>query len=97
MIKHAVIWKIKDPEQKDAHASAVKRALEALRGHIPGMLKIEVGIDIGYDTASHDVILYSEFENRAALEEYQKHPSHEDAKAIVSLLVTDRRAVDWEA
>jgi quinol monooxygenase YgiN len=97
MIKHVVIWKIKDPEQRAPHASAVKRALEALRGHIPGMLKIEVGIDIGYDKASHDVILYSEFESRAALDEYQKHPLHEDAKAIVSLLVTDRRVVDWEA
>lgn len=97
MIKHVVLWNIKDPAQKEAHASAVKRALEALRGHIPGLLRIEVGIDLGADVAAHDVALYCEFENREALDGYQKHPLHDDAKAIVSLLVTDRRAADWEA
>jgi quinol monooxygenase YgiN len=97
MIKHVVVWKIKDPAQKAAHANAVKRALESLRGHIPGLLAIEVGIDIGYDRNAEDVVLYAEFADRAALDAYQKHPLHEDAKAIVSLLVTGRHVVDWEA
>ena len=97
MIKHVVVWKIKDPAQKVAHGNAVKRALEALRGHIPGLLAIEVGLDIGYDAQAHDVALYAEFADRAALDGYQQHPLHEDAKAIVSLLVTGRHAVDWEA
>ena len=95
MIKHVVLWKIKDPSQKPAHASAVKRALESLRGHIPGMLSIEVGIDIGYDAQADDVVLYAEFEDRDALDGYQNHPLHQDAKAIVSVLTTGRRAIDW--
>ena len=61
------------------------------------MLAIEVGIDIGYDAQAEDVALYAEFADRAALDVYQKHPSHQDAKAIVSLLTTGRRAIDWEA
>jgi len=97
MIKHVVAWKIKDPAEKAAHASAVKRALESLRGHIPGLLAIEVGIDIGYDRNAEDVVLYAEFADRAALDAYQKHPLHENAKVIVSLLVTGRHVVDWEA
>jgi len=97
MIKHVVVWKIKDPAQKAAHAHAVKRALEALRGHIPGLLAIEVGIDVGLDAGADDVCLYAEFTDRAALDAYQKHALHQDAKAIVSLLVSGRRAVDWEA
>ena len=97
MIKHVVVWKIKDPAQKTAHASAVKRALESLRGHIPGLLAIEVGIDIGYDAQADDVVLYAEFEDRDALDRYQSHPLHLDAKAIVKVLTTDRRAVDWNA
>jgi quinol monooxygenase YgiN len=97
VIKHVVVWKIKDPAQKAAHANAVKRALESLRGHIPGMHAIEVGIDIGYDAHADDVVLYAEFANRAALDVYQKHPLHQDAKAIVSVLTTGRRAIDWEA
>ena len=66
------------------------------RGHIPGLLKIEVGVDIGYDPQADDVVLYSEFVDRAALDAYQGHPLHLDAKAIVSVLVTGRRAVDWQ-
>ena len=97
MIKHVVVWKIKDPAQKEAHANAVKRALEALRGHIPGLLVIEVGVDIGYDPQADDVCVYAEFADRAALDAYQRHPLHQDAKAIVALLVKDRRAVDWTA
>jgi Stress responsive A/B Barrel Domain len=97
MIKHVVVWKIKDPTQKAAHAKAVKRALESLRGHIPGMLAIEVGIDIGYDAQAEDVALYAEFADRVALDVYQQHPLHQDAKAIVSVLTTARRAIDWEA
>jgi Stress responsive A/B Barrel Domain len=96
MIKHVVTWRIKDPTQKVAHANAVKRALEALRGHIPGMHAIEVGIDIGYDDKAHDVALYAEFDDREALDRYQSHPLHLDAKAIVAAVTTDRRAVDWE-
>src|SRR5947208_17077302 len=95
MIKHVVFWKIKDPTQKAAYAKAVKRALESLRGHIPGMIAIEVGIDIGYDSQAEDVVLYAEFEDREALDTYQNHPLHLDAKAIVKVLTTDRRAIDW--
>jgi quinol monooxygenase YgiN len=95
MIKHVVIWKIKDPTQKATHADAVKRALEALRGHIPGLRALEVGIDIGYDAQAHDVVLYAEFDDRDALDAYQKHPLHRDAGAIVKAVTTDRRAVDW--
>ena len=97
MIKHVVIWKIKDPAQKFAHAHAVKRALESLRGHIPGMLKLEVGVDIGFDSKSDDVVLYTEFVDRTALEGYEANPLHQDARAIVSVLVTARHAVDWES
>ena len=31
MIKHAVVWKLKDPAQREAHAAAVKSALEGPR------------------------------------------------------------------
>jgi quinol monooxygenase YgiN len=97
MIKHVVVWKLKDPSQRDAHAAVVKSALEGLRGRIPGLLGIEVGVDIGYDSGADDLCLYAEFTDRAALDVYQTHPLHVAAKAIVGAHVTGRRAVDWEA
>ena len=97
MIKHVVVWKLKDPSQRDAHAAAVKGALEGLRGRIAGLLAIEVGVDIGYDSAADDVCLYAEFSDRAALDHYQSDPLHLAAKAVVGTYVTGRRTVDWEA
>jgi quinol monooxygenase YgiN len=95
MLKHVVIWKVKDPAQRDAHAAAVRQALEGLRGRIPGLLAIEVGTDIGCDKSGQDVVLYSEFADRAALDAYQDHPLHQDAKNVIGPLLTNRVAIDW--
>ena len=97
MLKHVVVWKVKDPSERDAHTAAAKRALELMRGRIPGLLAIEVGIDIGVDDGADDLCLYAEFEDRAALDRYQTHPLHLDVKAILAPLVTGRRCVDWDA
>ena len=97
MIKHVVVWKLKDPGARAAHAAIVRSALEGLRGRIPGLLAIEVGVDIGYDSGADDLCLYAEFADRAALDLYQNDPLHLAAKAIVAAHVTGRRAVDWEA
>ena len=96
MIKQVVIWKVKDPSRRDEQRAGVKDTLESLRGKIPGLLAIEVGRDIGYDGGAADVALYCEFADRNALDAYQTHPLHLDAKKIVAQLVTDRRVVDWE-
>jgi len=95
MVKHVVIWKVKDLAQRDAHIATVKKALEGLRGRVPGLLAIEVGADIGFDKSGQDVALYSEFADRAALDVYQDHPLHQDAKAIIAPLLTNRVAIDW--
>lgn len=97
MLKHVVVWKIKDPSQRAPHAAEVKRALEGLRGRIAGLRAIEVGVDIGLDAQADDLALYSEFDDRAALDRYQTDPLHLAAKAIVAQYVTGRRVVDWEA
>ncbi len=99
MIKHIVLWKLK--ETAAGHSAAenareIKRRLEALNGRIPGMLRLEVGIDFSKEDASSDVALYSEFESRAALEGYQSHPLHEEVKEFVMAVRSERRLVDYE-
>ena|SRR5664279_5666606 len=95
MLKHVVIWKVREPAQRAANVAAIRHALEGLRGRIPGLLAIEVGADIGYDNSGQDVVLYAEFADRAALDVYQDHPLHLDAKAVIGPLLTNRVAVDW--
>ncbi len=96
MLKHVVVWKLRDPSRKAEHGAVVKDALESVRGRIPGLLAIEVGLDAGYDGGAVDVALYSEFADRAALDRYQQHPLHLVAKDVVAPLLAERRVVDWE-
>jgi hypothetical protein len=46
MIKHVVMWKLRGTslEEKREQAGRVRAALEALRGNIPGMSSLEVGV-----------------------------------------------------
>ena len=47
-----------------------------MHGKIPGMLKIETGIDISRIDYACDIVLYSEFDSRESLEAYATHPEH---------------------
>ena len=99
MVRHIVFWKLNGAtaEQKRTQAVEIKKALEALNGRIPGLLKLEVGIDFSATDESADVALYSEFESRAALEVYARHPDHVAVLPIVKAARSERRVVDYEA
>ncbi len=92
MIKHIVMWKLRDK----ADAAEIKTRLEALAGKIPGLLAIEVGIDFLGSEQSADVVLYTELESRAALEAYQAHPEHQAVVPLVKAAAISRSVVDYE-
>lgn len=98
MIRHIVLWRLKGDtsEEKNRHASEIKAALEALNGRIPGLIRLEVGIDFIRSEESSDIALYSEFESREALDVYQAHPEHLKVMPLVKAARTERRAVDYE-
>ena len=99
MVKHIVLWRLKDSalgRSKLENAKLVKEKLEALRGIIPGLLAAEVGIDFGGSDQSYDVALYAELESREALERYQSHPAHQAVVSFIREVRTDRCVVDYE-
>jgi quinol monooxygenase YgiN len=61
------------------------------------MLKIEVGIDFSSSEQSADVVLYSEFADRQALDAYQSHPEHQALMPFVQAVRSDRLVVDYVA
>jgi hypothetical protein len=99
MIVHIVFWRLHEHangKSKRDNALEMKRRFEALRGVIPGLLRIDVGVDFAAGEQSSDVALYTEFESRAALDGYQAHPAHKEVAAFVTDLRTERRVVDYE-
>lgn len=100
MIKQIVIWRLKESangKSKADNACLIKEKLEGLRGKIPGMLSVEVGVDFSDTGCSGDVVLYSEFESREALAAHHEHPEYQAVMPFVQGLRVERRTVAYEA
>ena len=100
MIKHIVFWKLKDEANgfsKIENAKAIKQKLESLQNQIEGLIKIEVGIDFLHSPESADVVLFSEFESKEALDFYQQHPLHKAIMPFIAEARSERRVVDYES
>lgn len=99
MIKHVVMWKLRDSAEgatRRENALRMKALLDACAGQTPGMRSLEVGVDAGVDSAPWDVVLVAEFDDRAAIDAYQEHPIHQAAKAFIAKVRDLRAAVDYE-
>jgi Stress responsive A/B Barrel Domain len=99
MIKHIVMWKLKDfAEGSDRAANAIKMKamLDACAALVPGMLKFEVALAQPGLEASYDVVLYSEFASRQALDSYVEHPDHQATKPFIGAIREARQCMDFE-
>ena len=99
MFKHIVLWKLKDTaggRTKAENASLMKERFEELANMLDGLHHLEVGLDLLHTDASADVVLYTEFESRAAYEAYYAHPAHQALAAFIMDLRIDRRVIDYE-
>ena len=72
MIKHIVCFKLKDGESKEK----AKEVLLSMKGNVPLLRGIEVGIDELRSDRSFDVILEVLLDDFSALEAYQKDEYH---------------------
>jgi hypothetical protein len=100
MVKHIVFWKIKAEltgAARDEAVGKIASGFAALQGVIPGLRRLEVGIDFLHSAQSADFALYSEFDSRAALDGYQAHPAHQALVPLVSGITIERRVIDYEA
>lgn len=98
MIRHIVMWRLNGATQaeKERQGAEIKAALESLNGRIPGLIRLEIGLDFSRGEDSSDVVLYSEFDSREALDAYHHHPEHQKVAPLVKAARTERRVVDYE-
>jgi len=98
MIKHIVMWSVRgdDAATRARNVALLKAEFESLRGRVPGLLKLEIGVDFSRIDYACDVVLYSEFASREALADYAEHPEHQRVKRALGNLRTARHQVDYE-
>ena len=78
MVKHIILWQLKDEltaEEKTEVKKGIKEGLEGLAGKIPGLTEIKVQTE-GLASSNAEVMLDSTFVDEAALKTYATHPEH---------------------
>lgn len=97
MVKHIILWKLKETlteDEKTAARAEAKRRLEALNGKIDGMISLKVVTD-RLPSSNADMMLDSEFETEEALAGYQTNPLHVEAATYVRSVVEARLCLDF--
>lgn len=97
MVKHVILWKLKDEltvNSKDEAIAKIKEELEALVGNIPGLISLQI-IRADLASSNADIMLDSTFESEQALKGYQVHPMHVAAASFVRANTELRLCADY--
>ena len=99
MVKHVILWKLKEElngAEKETVKAGIKSGLEGLKGQIPGLLDIKVNTN-PLASSNCDVMLDSAFVDEASLKGYAVHPAHvEVANTKVRPFTASRTCIDYE-
>ena len=100
MVRHIILWTLKDELSAEEKADAkknIKAGLEGLKGKVPGIIEIKVHTE-GLPSSNADLMLDSCFESEDALKGYAVHPEHVSvAENIVRPYSKTRTCLDFEA
>ncbi len=93
------MWKLKDQElgrTKRENALEIKNRLMALRGIIPEIMSMEIGINENEtDPLAYDAVLIMTFNSMEDLSIYKNHPEHLKVSAFVKQVRVSRTVVDY--
>lgn len=94
MIKHIVMWKFKENERENM--LLFRERLLALKGKIPEIRAMEVGVNVNPSDRSYDAVLVSEFDSLDALRAYSENPLHVEVAEFCKTIRTGSVSVDYE-
>lgn len=84
MITHIVLFKLKD--RSPGSVEKARDVLSGMKGKIPQLGHLEIGIDVLHSERSYDIALVTKFDSMEELLAYQAHPVHiEVSKYIMSV------------
>ena len=98
MLKHIVMWKLKEfaeGKTKTENARIMKESLERLIGIVPEIRSLQVGINEKDSEMAYDAVLISTFEDIDALARYKVHPEHVKVSSYCKKIRESRIFVDF--
>ncbi|AET95165.1 hypothetical protein BSFA1_81560 (plasmid) [Burkholderia sp. SFA1] len=99
MLRHIVMWKLKEFAEgatRAENARKFKERLEACSSLVEGQGLFEVGIAQGGFNCTYDVVLVSEFDDLTTLETYLADPRHQELADFAAPLRQERQCLDYE-
>jgi len=100
MIRHIVMWKLKEKAQgasKEKNAQKLKLILEGLRTNIDEIKAVEVGIQTNHeDNDAFDVVLICDFETELDFQMYTRNAHHQKAITFIESVADKRYYVDYK-
>lgn len=96
MVKHIILWKLKEEFNTNEVKQGIKEGIEGLVGVVPGLIEASVQIE-KLPSSNVDVMLYSVLESEEALKGYAVHPAHvKVADELVRPYTESRACIDFE-
>ncbi|MFA4957316.1 MAG: Dabb family protein [Candidatus Methanoperedens sp.] len=95
MITHVVFFKLKDACQKSVEKA--RDVLLGMKGKIPLLRHLEVGMDVLHSERSYDIVLITRFDSMDDLKAYQIHPVHLEVAKYINSVKEASIAVDYES
>ena len=96
MVKHIILWKLKNEHNTIEIKQGIKNGLEGLVSKIPGLVEIRVQT-ASLESSNADVMLYSVFEDETSLKKYATNPEHVYvANTFVRPFTETRLCLDFE-
>lgn len=95
MLTHIVFFKLHDRSMENKQK--FRDALESMRGRIPQIRAMEIGVNVVEAARAFDVALYQKFDSLDAMQEYQMHPVHQAILPYLREHSEGTAAVDYES
>lgn len=99
MVKHIVMFKLKDTESKTAYENALeaKERFNDVIENVKELKKGEIVINSkDADQSNYTISLLCDFETIDDLNAYQVHPAHVAFGKFIGTVKTDRACIDYE-
>jgi len=95
MITHIVFFKLKN--RNPLNVEKARDVLLGMKGRIPQLRHLEVGVDLLHSERSYDIALVAKFDSLEELKAYQAHPVHVKVAEYMTSVREAAVAVDYES
>ncbi|NJN25832.1 MAG: Dabb family protein [Cyclobacteriaceae bacterium] len=99
MVKHVVMWKLKNEAEghsMETNRITAKEKLESLPALISQIESLEVGINLNSSEAAFDLVLITTHRSMDDLSGYVAHEAHQYVAKFIAKIVSERKVVDFE-